>query len=80
MLLENAVFLELLRFSRELVCFKEQRECDFILDGKVTIQVCFSLRNEEVVKRELADLKETCRALGLKEGYVLSSNERETSG
>jgi predicted AAA+ superfamily ATPase len=75
-LLENAVFLELLRSSRELVCFKEQKECDFILDGKVAIQVCFSLGNEEVTKRELAGLREACRALGLKEGYVLSFDER----
>uniref|UniRef100_A0A7V3YM99 ATP-binding protein n=1 Tax=Candidatus Caldatribacterium californiense TaxID=1454726 RepID=A0A7V3YM99_9BACT len=75
-LLENAVFLELLRSSRELVCFKEQKECDFILDGKVAIQVCFSLGSEEVAKRELAGLKEACRVLGLKEGYVLSFDER----
>lgn len=75
-LLENAVFLELLRSSRELVCFKEQKGCDFILDGKVAIQVCFSLGNAEVAKRELAGLKEACRVLGLKEGYVLSFDER----
>lgn len=75
-LLENAVFLELLRKSRELVCFKGQRECDFILDGKVAIQVCFSLRDEEVAKRELSGLKEACSTLGLKEGYVVSFDER----
>ncbi|MBC7217794.1 MAG: ATP-binding protein [Candidatus Caldatribacterium sp.] len=76
-LLENAVFLELLRKSRELVCFKGQRECDFILDGKVAIQVCFSLRDEEVVKRELSGLKEACSTLGLKEGYVVSFDEQK---
>lgn len=75
-LLENVVFLELLRSGQDLFCFKEQKECDFILDRSMAIQVCFSLSSEEALKRELAGLKEACRFLGLKEGYIFSYDEK----
>jgi hypothetical protein len=42
----------------------------------MAIQVCFSLSSEEALKRELAGLREACRFLGLKEGYILSYDEK----
>ncbi|NPA40486.1 MAG: ATP-binding protein, partial [Thermodesulfobacteria bacterium] len=37
-LLETVIFKELFLFDSEVTCFKEKRECDFIVDQKIAIQ------------------------------------------
>jgi len=79
-LYENAVFQRLQTTGRELFYWKGDRECDFIVkEGtKVVcaIQVCSDL-NTENVEREIEGLVEAMRALGLKEGIIVTGEDEK---
>lgn len=82
--LENIVFIELKRRSKDIYFHKGKNECDFVIKykNKITsvIQVCVRLESEEVKKREYAGLIEAMAAYGLREGIILTEGEetRET--
>jgi len=63
-LLENAVFIELLRRKKEVFYYKGKNECDFLivenLQVKEAIQVTYEI-NEHNVERELKGLKEAAK-------------------
>ena len=79
-LLENIVYVELLRRGTEVYYFQEKRECDFITkDGpQITgaLQVCFELTNENR-DREIGGVLEAIEFFGLKEGFILTNDEED---
>lgn len=83
-LLENIVFLELIRRGKDVYYHKDKHECDFILreNTKITsaIQVCVSLDNEKTKEREIAGLVEAMQTYQLTTGFILTedTNTQET--
>ena len=80
-MLENLVYIELLRRGKSVYFFKNPKECDFITEerGTVTgaIQVCFELSRENR-DRELVGLTGAMTTHGLTEGIILTYNQEET--
>ncbi|MGB9765825.1 MAG: ATP-binding protein [Candidatus Saccharicenans sp.] len=75
-LLENAVFRAIYSPDNNLTCFKENKECDFIVNEKVAIQVCFEAGEMETLKREKDGLIEACKYFHLKEGYIVTNDQK----
>ena len=79
-LLENIVFIELLRRKKNVFYFKNKNECDFILEhaGQITtaIQVCYQ-PSQDNLDRELDGLLEAISMFNLDEGYIISYNFEE---
>ena len=79
-LLENLVFIELLRRGKSVYFFKNFKECDFITEdrGAVTgaFQVCFELSRENR-DREIDGLMAAMKAHGLAEGIILTYHQEE---
>lgn len=73
-LLENAVYLELLRKGKQVFYYSGKNECDFlILEGiKITtaLQVCETL-NEDNCQRELVGLKEAMQTFDVPQGIII---------
>ena len=73
-MLENIVFLELLRRGKNVFFFKQDKECDFIIkeqnDIVGAIQVTQSLSNPETRQREIAGLLGALSAFNLREGII----------
>ncbi len=80
-ILENLVFLHLRRWAKEIYYYRGEKECDFIFDKWLAIQVCYKL-NEENKKRELEGLKEAVQKLHRKErtGIIVTFNQQDTLG
>jgi predicted AAA+ superfamily ATPase len=74
-ILENLVFLELLRRGHELYYYSGKKECDFLIKKGIhiqsAIQVCWSL-NVENQEREKEGLLEAMQAYKLKEGLLIT--------
>lgn len=82
-LLENIIFLQLRRHSRDINYFSKNYECDFlVLDKKKpahAIQVTYSnLESEELKKRELLGLQECIQEHGLNHGTLITHSREET--
>jgi len=79
-LLENTVFLELLRMKKEIFYFRGKKECDFVVrEGiKITqaIQVCYDF-NKETKEREISGLSEAMTQFKLKEGLILTYDQED---
>lgn len=80
-LLENIVFLELLRKKYEVYFHRDHKECDFIIRerGKITlaIQVCYTLQDKKTREREIAGLLEAMQAYQLSYGLILTWDEEQ---
>ena len=80
-LLENCVFIELLRRNAPVYFFKNTGECDFVTEdhGKVTaaLQVCYELSHMNR-ERELEGLTSAMLTLGIKNGIILTYHQEET--
>lgn len=80
-ILENIVFMELKRESKEVYYHKENKECDFVIrDGyNITeaIQVTQSLENPDTRKRELEGMLDAMKAYKLKEGLILTDDTED---
>jgi hypothetical protein len=80
-ILENLVFIELQRRGKEVWYHHGKHECDFIIRTKETvteaIQVCYSLSEAAVRKRELTGLSEAMQCYKLKHGMILTREEQE---
>ena len=80
-LLENIVFIELLRRNKTIYFFKNENECDFVLEdrGVITtaIQVCYEITLENR-DRELAGLSEAMTTLAAGEGILLTCHQEES--
>ncbi len=80
-LLENLVFIELLRRGKSVYFFRNPKECDFITEdrGVVTsaFQVCYELSRENR-NREIDGLIAAMTAQTLAEGIILTYHQEET--
>jgi len=80
-LLENCVFIELLRRNAPVYFFKNTGECDFVTEnqGNVTtaIQVCYDL-SQKNRDRELEGLTSAMLTLGITNGIILTYHQEET--
>lgn len=80
--LENLVFVELKRRGYDVFYYADKKECDFLVRQGCcitqAIQVTVSMTEANTRKRELEGLREAMRAFDLKEGYILTMDEKET--
>ncbi len=77
-LLENLVFREIFSTTKNVVSFKEKKECDFLIDSRIAIQVCFDITEPITLKREISGLKEACKYFNLKKGYIITFDNKGT--
>lgn len=79
-LLENAVYLFLRQQPYTISYFRENRECDFVVfentKCKMLIQVCETVHNENK-DREINGLLEAMRFFKMKEGIVITKNQKD---
>jgi predicted AAA+ superfamily ATPase len=79
--LENVVYLYLRQKYKEIYYFQEKKECDFVVieKGKVKelIQVCHELTAENM-DREMNGLIEAMDFFNIKNGKIISFNQKET--
>lgn len=75
-LMENAVFLELKRWGKEIFYWKGRKEIDFLvkedLKVKRLIQVCYDIEDKEAKKRETEALLEGMKEFKLKDGLIVT--------
>jgi hypothetical protein len=80
-LIENLVYMSLIKEKKELYYHKENYECDFLVkEGliiKNAVQVTLSLKDETTRKREIRGLLEAMDAYNLKEGLIITEKEAE---
>jgi uncharacterized protein len=78
-LLENIVFIELLRRRYDVYFHKQQKECDFVLRQQANIiavmQVCWDLQDKKTKQREIDGLVEAMRTYHLSQGTIISFDE-----
>jgi uncharacterized protein len=84
-LLENVVFIELLRREKKVSYFKERQEVDFVITEDYqpveAIQVSASdLDSPETYKREVQALQECMEALKISKGMLLTLTRKEKIG
>jgi len=79
-LLENMVFIHLLRKKKKVFYFRQKKECDFIVtnNGKVemVLQVCYEL-NADNLTREVNGLVEALIATEQEEGAIFTLNQED---
>jgi len=78
-ILENIVFLELVRRGGEVYYFEEKQECDFVFKqvegaGGAPFQVCRELTDENR-RRETGGLIAACKHLDVTEGTILTDDQ-----
>jgi predicted AAA+ superfamily ATPase len=80
-LLENLVFIELLRRGKTVYYHNKGQECDFVLveDKTVTaaIQVTYAMPNEKTRKREIDGLLDAMNAYKLTSGLIITDDTEE---
>lgn len=78
--LENLVFLELRRHSKEIYYYSGKGECDFMVMGKgvitSAIQVCLEL-NSDNLQRKTSGLFEAMKAFKLTEGTIVTMSQND---
>ena len=79
-LLENAIYLFLRQHYAMIYYFREQKECDFVVfenrKCKWLIQVCLELNQDNKV-RETDGLVEAMKYFKMKEGIIVTLNQRD---
>lgn len=80
-LLENIVFLELLRDNKEIYYYSNKNECDFVIKQNLriteAIQVTKSMGGEAAKQREINGLAEALKKFKLGKGLILTEDEFE---
>lgn len=77
-LLENMIAMEILKAGKEIMFFKDKKECDFVIKDKnklLALQVSYSVENEDMRKRAFEGLYTACKFLNLKKGQVVTFDE-----
>ncbi|MGM9694277.1 MAG: ATP-binding protein [Alloprevotella sp.] len=79
--LENLVLIELKRRGCDVFYYSDKKECDFVVRQGFKVvqafQVTASMSDAKTGKREIDGLLEAMRAFNLKEGHVLTLDEKE---
>lgn len=73
-MLENLVFMELVKKGKTPAFHQGRRECDFVVDGRQAVQAAYEL-NSENEEREVGGLLEAMQAYGLKSGTIVTHGE-----
>jgi predicted AAA+ superfamily ATPase len=80
-LLENMVYMQLRRQTREIYYFAEKKECDFVVfeKGKFSglYQVCWQL-DQDNLDRELAGLTEAMDFFKVNKGTIITYNQSDS--
>ncbi|MBX2951534.1 MAG: ATP-binding protein [Leadbetterella sp.] len=80
-LLENLIFIELLRRGKEVYYHHKNYECDFVItEGKSVvsaIQVCYTFSSEKTQKREINGLLDALNAYNLPSGLIITDDTEE---
>ena len=79
-LLENLIALELLKSGKEIMYFRDNVECDFIIKDKKSfspVQVSFSIQDSDTDEREVKGLIRACEYLKLKKGTIITFEEED---
>ena len=78
-MLENIVFIELLRRKQDVYYHKGKHECDFVIREGLAVthavQVTVSLKQAETKQRELAGLQEAMEQYHLDKGLIITEDE-----
>ncbi len=78
-MLENIVYLELLRRNQTVYFYQEKNECDFIIKKEhhivLAIQVTQSLQSSETKQREITGLLEALKTFNLDRGIIITEND-----
>lgn len=78
-MLENMVYIELLRRKKEIYFHKQKRECDFLIKRDLNIiqaiQVTKTLSDAATKHREITGLIEAMRFSDLEQGLILTAEE-----
>lgn len=81
-LLENTIALDMQKAGNDIAYLSNGYECDFAIrkDGKVSkvIQVTWSIEDESTKKREVKGLVGAAKKHNLKNGLILTMNEKES--
>jgi hypothetical protein len=80
-LLENLIALELLKSGKELMYFRDNQECDFIIQEKKAysaLQVCYTIQDPDTHEREVKGLIRACESLKLKKGRIVTYEEEDS--
>ncbi len=81
-LLENSIGIELLKQGQEVFFYRDNVECDFLLAGqdaiRAAVQVCLSLKEPEIRRREIKGLTAACKRFKLPKGRIITDDEEET--
>lgn len=77
--LENLVFLELIKAGKKVLYYSNNFECDFLLieNEQVceAIQVCFDINSDDTKNREEKGLINACKEFKLKRGLILTIDD-----
>lgn len=80
-LLENIVFIELLRRGKEVYYHHKNNECDFVItEGKSVvsaIQVCYIFSSEKTKKREIDGLLDALNTYNLQSGLIITDDTED---
>lgn len=77
-LLENTVALEFIKNETPITYFKNQYECDFIVQKNNTfqaVQVSYTIASSETKNREMRGLHEACDHLKIDSGVILTFDD-----
>ena len=78
-LLENIVAIELARCGYPLYFAKDKDEIDFYIESEgIAIQVCYSLMDPEICRREIDSIRKINRKLGAKRFLIITMEEDRT--
>jgi predicted AAA+ superfamily ATPase len=79
--LENAVYIYLRNKGAKMYYFREKNECDFVLFDKdkctAALQVCYEINGDNKT-RELGGLIEAMQFFDLKEGFIITQNQKDS--
>jgi len=80
-MLENLVFIELLRRGKEVFYHHSRHECDFVIRTGTriseAIQVCYTFETAETRERELKGINEAMRSYQLDYGLIITRDHEE---
>jgi len=80
-MLENLVYMHLRQYYAQLYYYRENSECDFVVFDKnkckMLIQVCEEI-NGDTKERELRGLFEAMDFFKLKDGYIITTSQKDT--
>lgn len=78
-ILENLIFLELIKKGRDIFYYGSNYECDFLIMKNDSIneavQVCYDISDQDTKKREEKGLISACREFNLKKGLIVTNGE-----